>query len=298
MLYNYFPVRLRKIVKKCMENRDDIEEIRVRCGQNIMFCNRGSKWYVNSSGLLTSSADEGVKLYKDDLKEMIKYFTQNSVYAMQQDIKNGFITLPNGTRVGLCGRCIIKNGEIENISSISSFNIRISRQIVGWGYDVFRKIGAYDKNVLIIAPPGYGKTTLLRNLIKYVSDYGKNISVIDEKSEISPMAEGTRIYDLGINTDILSDVPKDKGINMMLRTMNPEIVAVDEVLTEEDFAIIKNTALSGVRIFATFHGSSTEDYILKAKSFLGEYLEFDSYIEILENENSGRVISCKLKGEI
>lgn len=298
MLYNYFPLRIRDVIKNCIEERDDVEEIRVRCGQNIVFSNRTGKWFVNKSGHLTRSSDDSVKLFKDDLKEMLKYFTQNSVYAMQQDIKNGFITLPDGTRVGLCGRCIIKNGEIENISNISSFNIRLSRQISGWGYDLFRKIGVHNKNVLIIAPPGYGKTTLLRNMIKYASDIGKNISVIDEKSEISPVSEGLRIYDLGLNTDVLSDVPKDKGVNMMLRTMNPEIIAVDEMLSKEDFEIIKNTALSGVKIFATFHGSGADDYISKSEAFLGEEFEFDSYIIITENENFKRVINYMPKEKI
>lgn len=289
MLYNYFPVKVRKAIKNCLETYSDIEEIRVRCGQNIVFCNLSGKWFADSFGNFTKNSENGIKLYKDDLKEMLKYFTQNSVYAMQQDIKNGFITLTDGTRVGLGGRGVVKNGCIENINNIFSYNIRIPRQVAGWGVDLFEKIKVNNKNVLIIAPPGLGKTTLLRNMIKYASDCGKNISVIDEKCEIVPIADGRLIFDLGQNTDVLSDVPKNCGINIMLRTMNPEIIAIDELLTEEDFDVVKNASASGIKIFATFHGKCKEDYLLKVKKFGADELKFDCYIAIAQNEKGERI---------
>ena len=295
MIYNYFPVKIRDIVKKSLEVCDNIEEIRIRSGQNIVFCGSDSKWFIDNTGQFTGDKKNGLKLFKDDLKEMIKYFTLNSVYAMQQDIKNGFITLTDGTRVGLCGRCVIKDGEIENITNISSFNIRMSRQVDGWGNKTFDEIGPESQNTLIIAPPGYGKTTLLRNMIKYASDYGKNVSVIDERCEISPVSEGDRVYDLGVNTDVLSDTSKIIGVNIMLRTMNPEIIAVDEILTKEDFQMLRNTALSGVKIFATFHGKSKNDYERKANAFIGNEHIFDNYIIISKNEKNNRVIKYELQ---
>lgn len=298
MLYNYFPIRIREIVKRCMSSFNNIEEIRIRCGQNIVFCTCNDKLFVSSNGTFTHKETDGVKLYKEDLKEMIKYFTKNSVYAMQQDIKNGFITLSDGTRVGLCGRCVIKNGELENINNISSFNIRLSRQIEEWGYNVFDELGVCNKNVLIIAPPGGGKTTLLRNLIKFASDNGENISVVDERSEISPISDGEKVFNMGMNTDVLSDISKGDGINLMLRTMNPDIIAIDEMLTKEDFKVVKNTFLSGVKVFATFHGMSKMDYIEKADSLTEREIPFDCYITISYSKNNERVISYELQEEL
>lgn len=298
MIYNYFPVKVREVIKKGLETYNHIEEIRVRCGQNIVFCNQSNKLFLDESGNLTEYFERGIKLYKDDMKEMLKYFTQNSVYAMQQDIKNGFVTLADGTRIGLCGRCVVKNGEIENINNISSFNIRLSRQVAEWGYEIFDEIRVTDKNILIIAPPGLGKTTLLRSLIKYVSDCGMNVSVVDEKCEISPVSEGNMIYDLGINTDVLSDAPKNSGINAVLRTMNPQIIATDELLTKEDFELIKNISLSGVKILSTFHGKSLNDYETKMKSFGLSGSVFDCYIAISLNENYERVIKYELRRKI
>ncbi len=297
MLYNYFPLRVRDAVKQGLKNNTDIEEIRVRCGQNITFCSLNSKCFLDKNGNLIKNTNEGVRLHKEDLKEMFKYFTQNSVYAMQQDIKSGFITLPDGTRVGICGRCITKCGIVENINDISSFNIRLSRQIDGWGNNIFNKFDLAERNVLIIAPPGYGKTTLLRNMIKYASDMGKNVSVIDERSEISPFSEGARIYDLGLNTDVLSDIYKKEGINIMLKTMNPEIIATDEILSKEDFEIINNISVSGVKIFATFHGITEKDYFDKARIFGITKTPFDCFLIISKN-HSGRTINYRLLEEI
>ena len=280
MLYNYFPDRVREIVRKRLEFDDTIEEIRVRCGQNIVFCTYNDKFFLDETGNFTKDFNDSIKLHKEDLKEMLKYFTRNSVYAVQQDIRNGFVTLSDGTRVGLCGRCIVNNGTIENINNISSFNIRLSRQVIGWGDNIFNEIDVSKKNILIISPPGGGKTTLLRNMIKYASCNGKNVSVVDEKSEIAPFSEGERIYDLGINTDVLSDISKQSGINIMLRTMNPEIIATDELLTKDDFEVLKNTSASGVKVFATFHGINKNDYLTKAKTFGVTENFFDCYIII------------------
>jgi len=297
MLYNYFPVRIRETVRRALSYSQSIEEIRVRCGQNIIFCDSNGKWFVDNSGNLTKSFDESIKISKEDMKEMMKYITRNSVYAMQQDIKNGFVTLSDGTRVGLCGRCVVKNGKLENINNFSSFNIRLSRFIEGWGTEVFEKVGVCTKNVLVIAPPGYGKTTLLRNMIKFASDKGRNVSVVDEKCEISPMNEGVCVYELGNNTDILGDINKMIGIHIMIRTMNPEIIATDELLTADDFKALKNASLSGVNIYATFHGTCKEDYYEKAGIFGIDKAFFDCYILIRKNKSNKREIMYEMQVE-
>lgn len=297
MIYDYFPQRIRSAVQKACNNNKYIEEIRVRCGQNIIICDNHDRWFLDTNGNLTKSVNSTIILYKNDLKEMFGLITHNSVYAMQQDIKNGFITLPDGSRVGLCGRCVIKNGKIENINNISSFNIRLSRQVKDWGSDIFRKLDICTKNVLIVAPPGYGKTTLLRNMVKFVSDNGKNVSVLDERCEISPMYDGEMICDLGVNTDVLSDVPKKEGIAMLLRTMNPDFIATDEIMTKEDFELVTYLTNSGVNVFATFHGKDVNDYISKTKLFGIDGNIFDCFI-IISKTDVGRDINIAFREEI
>jgi len=291
MIYNYFPYALRETIKAALYNCKHLEEIRVRAEKNIVFCESNNRWFVDCNGKLTNDITKGVKVSQKQLEDIIKYLTQNSVYAMQDEIKKGFITIKDGSRVGICGKCIVRDDKIENIKQVSSINIRIAHEVKDCGLEVYKKVCDRSKNLLIISPPGHGKTTLLRDLIRLTSNNGKNVSVVDERCEIAPIIEGKPIFDVGINTDVLSDSPKDIGINMVLRTMNPQIIAVDEIATKEDFEAVLRATNSGVKIFATFHGNTKQDYYDKINAFGVSKILFDNYIYISKNKLYGRNIS-------
>ena len=199
---------------------------------------------------------------KQDISDTFNLITGYSAYAFENQIKNGYISVPGGHRIGLGGQVIFEQGQVVTIKNIGFLNFRISHEIKGCGMSVYNKIKNNIGSILIISPPGLGKTTLLRDLIRILSsDY--NISVVDERNEISGSYLGEPTNDLGINTDVIYDSPKYIGIIHCIRSLNPSIVAVDEIGTQEDINAIKTALNSGVMVFATIHSDSIEKTINK-----------------------------------
>ncbi len=285
-MHNYFPSEIRNIIKYAIETISDIEEIRLRCERNIIFITTHMRCYINKNGNPTFSQNDGVKITQNHLKEMVELMSRNSMYIIKNEVKNGFITLKNGCRVGICGKCVMTNDQVDFINNISSLNIRIAREVKNCALDIYNQIRSSLKSILIVSPPGYGKTTLLRDLIRLTSDSGRNISIVDERCELSPMNESKPIFDIGINSDILSGVPKYIGMDMVLRSMNPDIIVTDEIATLEDINAIYKAINSGVKIFATFHGNSKSDFFKKFPGVTENI--FDKFIYIKKNKSNIR----------
>lgn len=185
----------------------------------------------------------------------------NSVYAYVDEISNGFITVLGGHRVGITGRPLYKDGKVYNIKDISSLNFRVAREVIGAADELINqvKINGVFVNTLIISEPGVGKTTLLRDLIRQISDLGNEVSVIDERSEIAACFRGVPQNDVGRRTDVMDGVSKVDGIRMMVRAMRPDFIATDEIGTDEDADAIMYAINSGVGVIATSHGKGIED---------------------------------------
>ena len=201
----------------------------------------------------------------------------------EEEIKNGFITVQGGHRIGITGRTVLKDGKISSLTDFSGINIRISHQIKGCGENILPYLlkGTQVLSTVIISPPGEGKTTLLRDLIRLLSVKGKNVSVADERGEIAGSFNGVAGNDLGDHTDIMDGCPKNEGMLMLLRSMSPDVIAVDELGGYEEIRSVELILTSGVSFLCTVHGSGMEDAVNRAgmgKSLCMAY--FKRFIEL------------------
>jgi len=213
------------------------------------------------------------------IDSLIDRITKSSLYTFSEDIKNGFITVVGGHRIGLSGTAVYENGALKNIRDISYINVRIAHELKGVGEGLFAKITNGDRirSTLIISPPGGGKTTLLRDLVRLISDNMNRcrVAVIDERNEISATFMGEPQNDIGKRTDVLCGYSKKDGITRAIRSMSPDLIALDEIGGNEDAEAITKCKYSGVGVIATMHGDSIED----AKGFMEREI-FDCYILI------------------
>lgn len=199
----------------------------------------------------------------EDIKKILEKITNFSIYSMQDDINQGYITIKGGHRIGLCGTSVVENEKIVNVKNISSINIRLARQIIGVSDHLYRKIYFNEfENTLIVSSPGCGKTTLLRDLIRNLSNKKYNVCVIDERLEIGATYNGIMQMNLGIRTDLINRCKKHLGIINAIRSMGPDIIAVDEIGSIEDVQAIKQAIYSGVKLICTMHGNSIDDIYL------------------------------------
>ncbi|MBE7028107.1 MAG: stage III sporulation protein AA [Ruminococcaceae bacterium] len=244
----------------------DLREIRLRAGRKTVL------YYGKTAepvGRVYSSSD---------ISEIFTSICRNSVYAYLDEIKNGFITLPGGHRIGFGGECVTENGKITNIHNICSINIRLAREFKGCAAPLINHIksGGIIKNTILIAPPACGKTTMLRDIARMLS-FKNKVTVIDERSELSAPFCGNIQFDLGPQTDIISRIPKSLGIIMALRALSPDIIITDEVGSKDDMSALEQLLGAGCKIITSIHGYSA-DSIKKSKGQL--LLLFDTIIEL------------------
>ena len=254
----FFPTRLTETL--LIMGTKDMQEIRINAERNAS---------VVKNGILM---DSGVFIKKEELSSIINAMCRGSLYAMQQSLSQGFITLAGGHRVGICGKCITENGEVTHMTDISSVCIRISREVQGAADGIIEYLDFHGKlyNALIISPPGCGKTTVLRDAIRQLGNRYR-VCVADERSEIASCKNGVPTHDVGKFTSVMDSVPKAKGMMMLLRSMSPQIIATDETGSREEEEAIYRIINAGAKILTTAHGYSEKD-ILNRKH-LGSLLE-------------------------
>ena len=214
--------------------------------------------------IVIDEAGEHVLKYivsREDVKYILQRISNYSLYACEEDIRQGFITIKGGHRVGLAGECVMEDGKIKTIKNISSLNIRICKEIKGCSKEIIECIYNDKKiyNTMIISPPKCGKTTILRDIARVLSEKGKKISIIDERSEVAACYHGVPQMDVGIRTDVLDNCLKSEGMIMAIRSLSPEVIVCDEIGTIKDVEALYMAFNSGVNIIVTIHGDSIED---------------------------------------
>ena len=267
---NSLSINLREKLRKVLENNINIEEIRIRANKPLILNANNKDYFYNLKlNRLDSKLDNPYIVSKEDVEQTFQIVCKYSIHSFLDDIKKGFITLKGGHRVGLVGKVIIEDGQVKNIKHISSLNIRISKEVLGCSDKVMHHIinGRNGvNNTLIISPPQCGKTTLLRDIIRNLSNGNKlfnfdglKVALIDERNEISGSYLGIPQMDIGIRTDIIETCPKDIGIMMLLRSMSPNLIVTDEIGNINEIKALYTALNGGVSLITTVHGDSIED---------------------------------------
>lgn len=280
-----FPVHLREAVKQEL-NTEDVEEIRIRTGQPVEFVTaKGSRFNGTA-----------YRVTERDAAQMLSFISSYSLYAYQEQLRQGFLTIQGGHRVGVCGSVALDDGSITGMHHISFFNIRIAHEKKGCATELLpyirRENGIF--NTLIFSEPGAGKTTVLRDCIRLISQGtedvpGQRVCVVDERSEIAACHLGVPQNDLGPRTDVLDGCPKREGMRMLLRSMSPQVLAVDELGGEEDYRMVEEAVYSGSRVLGTVHMGDIRE--LSDKPFLSRWMQkkvFARFIAICRKKDGTR----------
>ena len=304
VIYELFPGHLQDVLGVLEGRLNEIQEIRLRVGRPVIIMIGGREHSVSVRGQVINNLKDGLLISKEDIEAVIMHICRASVYAYEEEIRKGFITVKGGHRVGISGQAVLtEKGELKTIKNISFVNIRIAHEIRGvadklmhWLYENGRV-----HNTLIISPPGFGKTTLLRDIIRNISNgsmytEGRTCSIIDERSELAGCYNGIPQLDVGLRTDVLDACPKSLGMMMAIRSMAPQVVAVDELGTTEDIKSLFAVIRSGCSVLATIHGEDIRS--LNEKSFLKEVMNekvFTRYIVITNPKHEINIYNGDLR---
>lgn len=230
---------------------------------------------------------------KDDIEHVLAVATKHSVYAVNNQLASGFLSCDDGIRIGVSGEGVYKNGKLFTLKNVSSLCIRIPRQIFGCASGLERIVNDFD-NTLIISPPGMGKTTILREFVRILSEKGKNVVVIDERNELSACVNGKPSMDLGANTDVFLFSSKKNGYQDVVRSMKPDIIATDEIFGKDEIACLQDISRCGVKIIATVHAKDTVS-LLRDRTYC-ELAAFTRYF--VELGELGKITAIKDKEEL
>lgn len=293
-LVSLFGIRVSECLQDVFECRD-LEEIRFRRDLPLMVKIGANDYFISLYGQRKNNVEDCYIVQREDIEEILNRSCNFSTYAYEKELAEGYLTLPGGHRLGITGEVIYEDNKVKLLKNISGINIRIAKEWIGIAEPFLPTLynNGQSLSTLVISPPGNGKTTFLRDCIRLMSDgnkYGNgvNISVIDERGEIAGSYEGKRANHLGVRTDILDGCPKREGMRMVLRSMNPQIVAVDEIGREEDYVELQKLSCSGVRLLASLHGNREEFQRKKLYSVMQQEYNFRRFVYIYKMQDGRR----------
>lgn len=298
-ILHIFPDFMRSRWEKVAERADRLQEIRLRVGQPVTVLMDNREKFLSERGELTDEISYAGCSDEKELEAILAHICHYSIYAFADEIRQGFMTIRGGHRIGLSGQVILEDGErIRNIKYIRYLNVRIAHEVKGVSDKALPFLYSRGEvlNTLIVSPPGCGKTTMLRDLVRNISSgtiYGKgrNVGLVDERSEIAGSYLGIPQNDIGIRTDVMDACPKREGMMMLIRSMAPAVLAVDELGNAEDVEAMHRAVQCGCKMLATIHGFSLEE--VGSKSYMKTVLEeclFDRYL-LLKKKNNKCIIT-------
>ncbi|MCZ8512814.1 stage III sporulation protein AA [Paenibacillus filicis] len=276
----------------------ELQEIRIREMRPLEIV-RGSEYrFVTSDGELTAEPEQAYRPTRQDCAGVLELLTQHSLYTFEEELRRGYITIAGGHRVGLSGRTVVEQGRVKYLKEISGFNFRLAREWKSSGarvlpYLIDAGVGRVART-LVVSPPQQGKTTLVRDIARRLSlgtEEGMpalKVGIVDERSEIAACVKGVPRFDVGPRTDVLDACPKAEGMMMMIRSMSPDVLVVDEIGRVEDAAAIHEALHAGISVIATAHGRDVDD--IRSRPILRELIGdgvFDRFVVLSRGKSRG-----------
>ncbi|MCJ8006800.1 stage III sporulation protein AA [Lederbergia wuyishanensis] len=285
------PARINELIMKLpTKTFSEIEEIRLRVNRQVEVAYNGLHYFLP------------YLFSKEEAEQFISKLANHSFYTLEEELRKGYITIEGGHRVGLAGKVILENGSVKAIRHLSSFNIRIAREKVGVADKYIQYLFDHTwKNTMIIGPPQTGKTTLLRDIARLISSGVQEYDIpsfktgiVDERSEIAGCVHGIPHLHFGPRIDVLDACPKAEGMMMMIRSMSPNVLIVDEIGRPEDTIAIMEAINAGITLMMTTHGNNFEE--ISKRPLLKPIIQhrvFERFIELSRRDGPGTIISIK-----
>lgn len=298
-ILGYMPKHLRGMLDKTFEmTGDSLQEIRIRNGLPLIVGTMRGSFAVLPDGSVSPAVGGSYIISDFDLKQIFQAVCESSVYAYLDDIKQGFITIKGGHRVGIAGRAVGEGGRTEGFREISSLCIRVAREVIGAANEFIGKVNtpAGIVSTLLVSPPMGGKTTVLRDIARQVSDFGIKVAIADDRGEIAALFKGSPQNDIGVQTDVIENAPKSEAVVMLLRSMSPQLIITDEIATHEDAEAIMQCFGTGTAVIGSAHGGSAEE-IMK-RDCLRPLLGGIGFKQIIFLQKEGVGLNTGIFGEV
>lgn len=261
-LYKLIPDRYADIISSRL-SPGKLSEVRIRNRLPVRVCYGGVYYYLSGGGI-TKDRQSAIVARDKEAEGVILRSCEHSLYTVSDTVKRGYISVGGGIRVGVCGSMVSSGEKILSVKDFSAVNIRIPHEVIGCAASLYYAVisGGGIKNALIISPPGCGKTTVLRDLCRLISDSGRNVLLCDEKYELASCIDGVPTLDVGCNTDVVSGADKPHALSLGIAYMRPDVIMTDELFPSDTDAVLQ-AIHSGISVISTVHARDLRDFTQK-----------------------------------